>query len=66
MPKNPDELGALWIRSGAKGKYMTGDIGGVKVVCFRNKSDNEKAPQWRVLKSQPPKQKTADDGPPDW
>lgn len=32
--KNPDELGALWLKSGAKGEYMTGIIDGVKVVCF--------------------------------
>lgn len=51
--KNQDELGALWLRSGAKGDYMTGEIDGVKVVCFPNKSDNPKAPQWRVLKSKP-------------
>jgi hypothetical protein len=51
--KNPDELGALWVKSGAKGEYMTGEIAGVKVVCFRNQSDNPKAPAWRVLKSKP-------------
>jgi hypothetical protein len=49
----PDELGALWVRTGAKGEYMTGTINGVDVVCFRNKSDNPKAPQWKVLKSKP-------------
>lgn len=53
MPKNPDELGALWVRSSAKGDYMTGEIAGQSVVCFRNKSDNPKAPAWRVLKSKP-------------
>ena len=53
MPKtNPDELGALWVKSGSRGDYMTGTINGVAVVCFRNKSDNAKAPQWRVLKAQ--------------
>lgn len=51
--KNPDELGALWERTSAKGPYMTGEINGVKVVCFPNKSDNPKAPAWRVLKSKP-------------
>lgn len=53
MPKNPDEIGSLWTKSGPKGDYMTGEVNGVKVVCFRNKSDNPKAPQWRVLKSKP-------------
>ena len=30
--KKPDELGALWLKSGAKGQYMTGEINGVKVT----------------------------------
>jgi hypothetical protein len=53
--RNPDELGALWVKHGAKGEYMTGEINGVKVVCFRNTraENNERAPQWRVMKSQP-------------
>lgn len=51
--KNPDDLGALWMKSGAKGDYMTGTINGQAVVCFRNTSDNPKAPAWRVLKSKP-------------
>jgi hypothetical protein len=53
--RNPDELGALWEKSGAKGPYLTGEINGVKVVCFRNTKahDNPKAPAWRVLKSKP-------------
>jgi hypothetical protein len=51
--KDPDEIGALWIRTSAKGDYMTGEVNGVKVVCFRNKGTHEKAPAWRVLKSKP-------------
>jgi hypothetical protein len=53
--RNPDELGALWEKTGARGDYLTGEIGGVKVVCFRNTKahDNPKAPAWRVLKSKP-------------
>jgi hypothetical protein len=58
--KNPDELGALWQRTGAKGDYLTGTVNGVPVVCFRNKSDNPKAPAWRVLKAKPA-QKSTDD-----
>lgn len=53
MPNNPDEIGALWLKSGAKGDYMTGTINGVAVVCFANKTDNPKAPTWRVMKSKP-------------
>lgn len=51
--KNPDELGALWLKSGAKGAYMTGTINGVNVFCTPTKSDNPKAPAWRVMKSKP-------------
>lgn len=53
--KNPDELGALWIKTSARGDYMTGEINGQKVVVFRNdrKADGSKAPDWRVLKSKP-------------
>jgi hypothetical protein len=52
---NTDELGALWVKTGSKGDYMTGTVNGVKVVCFRNTRahDNPKAPQWRVMKSRP-------------
>lgn len=53
--QNPDELGALWEKSGRKGPYMTGTISGVKVVLFRNerKQDGDNQPAWRVLKSKP-------------
>lgn len=51
--KNDDEIGALWLKSGRKGEYLTGTVNGVKVVCFPSKTDNPKAPQWRVLKSKP-------------
>jgi len=51
--KDPDEIGALWVKSSAKGEYMTGEVNGVKVVCFRTKSSHERAPQWRVMKSKP-------------
>lgn len=58
--KNPDELGALWLKTGAKGDYMTGEIGGVKVVLFPAKKTSDKSPDWRVLKSKP-KTETAQD-----
>ena len=51
--KNPDELGALWLKSGANGDYMTGTINGVNVFCTPTKSENAKAPTWRVMKSKP-------------
>jgi hypothetical protein len=51
-----EELGALWVNTGAKGEYLTGTIGGVRVVCFRNdkKTPGDKLPTWRVLKAKAP------------
>lgn len=53
--KNPDEIGALWEKTSAKGPYMTGTVNGVKVVLFRNtyKEDGDNKPSWRVMKSKP-------------
>jgi len=52
--KDPNEIGALWAKAGKKGEYMTGEIGGQKVVCFRGKGGTgDKLPAWRVLKSKP-------------
>lgn len=55
--KNSDELGALWLKSGAKGQYMTGTINGVNVFCTPTTSSNPKAPTWRVMKSKPREEK---------
>ena len=51
--KYPDDMGGLWIETGAKGEYMTGTINGVKVVCFRNDQKTGKQPDWRVKRSKP-------------
>jgi uncharacterized protein (DUF736 family) len=51
--KDPDELGALWVKTGGKGEYMTGEINGVKVVCWKQDKRSEKSPDWRVMKSKP-------------
>lgn len=51
--KNPDELGALWLKTGTKGDYMTGEISGIKVVVFQAKKTSDKSPDWRVLRSKP-------------
>lgn len=55
MPKDPNELGALWSKQSARGEYLTGNINGIEVVCFRNDkaTAENKQPYWRVLKSQP-------------
>ena len=60
--KNPDELGALWLKQGSKGAYMTGTINGVNVFCTPTKSENPKAPTWRVMKAKP-KEETVNAGP---
>lgn len=52
--KDETELGALWVRTNPDGsKRMTGTINGVDVVCWPVKSDNPKAPAFRVKKSLP-------------
>lgn len=52
--KDPNELGALWERTNARGGvYLTGTIGDLRVVVFRNDKAMGKQPQWRVLKAQP-------------
>lgn len=54
MPQNPDEIGALWMKDGRKGKYLTGTVNGVRVVVFKNdRKNSDKAPDYRVLKSKP-------------
>jgi hypothetical protein len=56
-PHNPDELGALWIKTSSKtGEvFLTGTISGQEVTVFRNgyKVEGSKQPDWRVLKSKP-------------
>ena len=54
MANNPDEIGVLWEKDGANGKYFTGTINGQKVVVFANKfKKEERHPDWRVLISRP-------------
>lgn len=54
-PQRDDgEIGALWERQSAKGPYFTGIVNGERVVVFKNtRKNSEKAPDWRILKSQP-------------
>lgn len=51
--KDQNEIGALWVKSGTKGDYMTGEVNGVKVVCFSIANPRPNGPAWRVLESQP-------------
>ena len=52
--KNPDELGALWLKKNDRGEYMTGTINGEKVVAWKNtKKTKDNQPDWRIFKSKP-------------
>lgn len=52
-------IGALWLKTGARGEFMSGniEIDGVKhdIVVFPNsaKQPGERSPDWRILPSQP-------------
>ncbi len=69
-PQDPNERGALWEKSSAKGTYFTGTIDGKPCVVFKNarKAPGSNAPDWRVLKPTPKEDRPArpepeDDGP---
>ena len=49
------EIGALWKQSGKNQNYLSGHINDEKVVIFTNrgKTENPKAPDFRVYKSKP-------------
>lgn len=57
MPKNPDEIGALWKKESNDGgkRYMSGKINGEEVVIFQNgfKTAGSNEPDFRVYKSKP-------------
>lgn len=53
-----DSIGALWIKDGKNGKYMSGvvEIDGAKhnIVVFKNGyKEKENQPDYRILKSKP-------------
>lgn len=66
--RDPREIGNLWTKQSRSGdEFLSGDIDGVEVVCFRVRSQHPKAPTWRVLKSKPRTERPApamDDFPP--
>lgn len=57
--RNPDELGALWIKTSSRGEYMTGTINGQAVVVFKNDRKTGNQPDWRVMKSKPKEERQA-------
>jgi hypothetical protein len=57
VPKDPNEIGAMWIKKGNHGDWLSGHVtlDGVKhdIVCFFNDRKTGNQPDWRVLKSVP-------------
>lgn len=50
MPKDENEIGALWLKERDGKKWLSGKINGQSVVVFRNERKNsEKQPDYRVL-----------------
>ena len=55
--KDPDEAGAIWIKEGASGEYLSISIGDERYVAFKNKFKKEaKHPDWIVKRSKPREQ----------
>ena len=59
--RDENEIGALWVKQGAKGEYMTGECNGQPIVCFPITAKHERSPAWRILKSKPREQRVKDD-----
>ena len=54
MPKDPNEIGALWQKTSGNGDYMTGTVNGERIVVFQNtKRSSDNSPNWRILKARP-------------
>jgi len=52
-----DNLGALWEKDSAKGKFFTGvlEVGGekIKIVVFKNNmKKSDKSPDWNILRGE--------------
>jgi uncharacterized protein (DUF736 family) len=65
MPKDPNEIGALWKKTSGKGAaYLSGKIDGRQVVVFVNKGKKtEKQPDYYVLLSRPKEQAASEPEP---
>ena len=63
------EIGALWLNVNQKTqeKYLTGKVNGEKVILFKNKykSENEKAPDFRMYKQKDQDSAATSSGPKD-
>ena len=49
-----EKCGALWIKEGKNGKFMSGIVGGKNVLVFKNtrKEAGDKFPDYEVFKGQ--------------
>ena len=57
--RDPNEIGALWAKTGSRGDYFTGTVNGSPIVVFRNdKKPGSKGPDWRILRPTPKPEKT--------
>lgn len=61
-----EKLGALWLKDGKKGKYMSGvvEINGVKtnILVFKNDhKESDKHPDYNIYLSEDKRGKVADD-----
>lgn len=67
MPKDQNEIGALWIKNeGTRKEFLSGTVNGEPVVVFKNKfkKPGERTPDYRILKSQQqPKKQTSEPEP---
>jgi hypothetical protein len=63
--KDPDEVGAIWVKQGAQGEYLSLSMNGQYFVAFKNKFKKEaKHPDWVIKKSKPKPEPRPDDGDP--
>lgn len=58
MPNNEDRIGALWMKTSARGDFFTGqlEINGEKIaiVVFPNsRKTQDKQPDWQILRARP-------------
>lgn len=64
MPKDPNEIGALWIKNaGTQKEFMSGTVNGQDVVVFPNKykKPGDRTPDFRILRSTRPAPKAGAD-----
>ena len=60
-PVDDNQIGSLWVKTGAKGEWLSGNVLGQNVVVFRNsrKPEGSNQPDFRILKARPKPDATA-------